>query len=193
MVRYNESPQIKKKLKRNYRIVKYIIYRETLVNPIDHAWTFIGAFIGIALIGLVNEVADVGQADKVFLIGSFGASAVLVYGATHSPLGQPRNLLLGHLVSAAIGVTIYKWLGEDYVWLSSSLSVALSIVCMQMLKALHPPGGATALIANIGSEKIKALGYFYLLSPVFTGAVVLLLIALIVNNIPKNRNYPYKD
>jgi CBS domain-containing membrane protein len=62
---------------------------------------------------------------------------------------------------------------------------------MQITKTLHPPGGATALIANIGSEKVKALGYIYVFSPVFTGVLILLAVALIFNNIPKNRQYPY--
>jgi CBS-domain-containing membrane protein len=57
---------------------------------------------------------------------------------------------------------------------------------------LHPPGGATALIANIGSEKIKALGYIYVLSPVLTGVLILFLVALIFNNITPNRRYPVK-
>jgi CBS-domain-containing membrane protein len=61
-----------------------------------------------------------------------------------------------------------------------------------MTKTLHPPGGATALIANIGSEKIKALGWTYVLSPVISGVLILLVVALIVNNIPKYRNYPYR-
>ena len=61
---------------------------------------------------------------------------------------------------------------------------------MQITKTLHPPGGATALIAIIGSDKIKALGYMYLLSPVFIGVMILLLTALIFNNMTSNRSYP---
>lgn len=81
---------------------------------------------------------------------------------------------------------------SDEVWLSSALAVSTSIVMMQITKKLHPPGGATALIANIGSEKIKALGFMYVVSPVFTGVLILLIIALVFNNIPANRYYPYK-
>jgi len=125
------------------------------------------------------------------LIGSFGASSVLIYGAINSPLAQPRNLIGGHIVSAIIGVTVHKLIPNE-IWLSSALAVALSIVFMQITKTLHPPGGATALIANIGSEKIKALGYIYVLSPVLTGVLILFLVALIFNNITPNRRYPVK-
>ncbi len=171
-------------------MAKYVVYRQTIIEPIDHFWTFVGAFIGIAGIGLL-QITPLNEMDNVFLIGSFGASAVLVFGATNSPLAQPRNLVVGHLISAIIGVTIHKLI-PGQLWLSSALAVSLSIVAMQITKAMHPPGGATALIANIGSEKVKALGFSYVLSPVLTGVIVLLVVAITVNNIPKNRNYPYK-
>lgn len=178
------------KFKRNYRKVKYVLYRETLVDVKEHVLTFLGAFIGIACIGFINSKYFV-LSDNLFLIGSFGASAVLIYGIINSPLAQPRNLIGGHLISAITGVTIYKLFGGE-AWLSASLSVSLSIVLMQITKTLHPPGGATALIANIGSEKIKGLGYFYVLSPVLSGVLILLAVALIFNNLNRGRRYPIK-
>jgi len=181
---------MKKRIKRSYRVARYVVYRQTIVEPIDNLWTFIGAFLGIGLIGLIQG-KQFTHNDTIFLIGSFGATAVLIFGATNSPLAQPRNLIGGHLISAVIGVSIYK-LFPDQLWLSSSLAVALSIVAMQITRTMHPPGGATALIANIGSEKIKNLGYGYVFSPVLSGIIILFIVALIVNNIPANRNYPYR-
>lgn len=125
------------------------------------------------------------------MIGSFGASAVLVFGSTNSPLAQPRNLVGGHFICALIGVTTNLLL-SDQLWLASALAVSVSIVIMQITKTMHPPGGATALIANIGSAKVKSIGYYYVLSPVLSGVLILLLVAIIINNIPKNRSYPYK-
>ena len=181
---------MKRKIHRAYRKSKYVVYRQTILRPIDHLWTFIGAFIGIASLGYLQGT-QFGNTDNILLIGSFGATAVLIFGATNSPLAQPRNLIFCQLLSAIIGVSIYKLI-PDNMWLSSALSVSLSIVVMQITKTLHPPGGATALIANIGSEKIKALGFYYVLSPVLSGVLILFTVAVIVNNIPKNRNYPYK-
>lgn len=172
------------------RIARYVIYRETIVDKADIIWTFLGAFTGIGIIGFLNSKYFTVN-DNLFLIGSFGATAVLIYGATNSPLAQPRNLVGGHLISAFIGVAVHKIIPGE-VWLSSALAVSLSIVAMQITKTLHPPGGATALIANIGSEKIKALGFMYVISPVLSGVLILLVIALVFNNIPKNRYYPYK-
>lgn len=183
---------MKQKLKRTYRVGKYVVYRQTILEPADHFWSFVGAFVGIAAIGLLQG-GRFDHLDNVFLIGSFGASAVLVYGATNSPLAQPRNLVGGHLVSALIGVTVHKILpAADMLWVAAALAVASSIVLMQITKTMHPPGGATALIANIGSEKILALGYGYVLSPVLSGVMILFITGLIVNNIPRNRHWPYK-
>ncbi len=171
-----------------------MVYRQTIVNPTDHLWTFIGSLLGIGIIGFIQtHNSFISASDQLFLIGSFGASAVLVYGATNSPLAQPRNLIGGHVICAIVGVTICKLFNNpDLLWLSAALSVSVSIVLMQITKTLHPPGGATALIANIGSEQIKSLGYYYVLAPVFLGVMVLFAIAIVVNNIPENRNYPYR-
>lgn len=181
---------LQKHLKRNYRKVKYVLYRETLIDTKEHLLTFLGAFVGIGLIGFINSRYFIAN-DHLFLIGSFGASSVLIYGVINSPLAQPRNLIGGHLISAIIGVTVQKLIPNE-VWFASAVAVALSIVMMQITKTLHPPGGATALIANIGSEKIKSMGYMYVLNPVLTGVLILFTVALIFNNISSTRKYPVK-
>ena len=129
------------------------------------------------------------QTGLMMIIGSFGASAVLIYGAIRSPLAQPRNLLGGHILSAIIGVTAFQWLGSQ-PWLAAAVAVSTSIAVMHLTKTLHPPGGATALIAVIGGQTVHNLGYLYVVMPAALGAIVMLIIALIVNNIPKNRKYP---
>ncbi len=158
------------------------------VGAAEIAWSWVGAFLGIGAVGFINFnlLAD---SDLVMLIGSFGASAVLVYGAIKSPLAQPRNLVGGHVLSAVVGVASFKLLHGE-MWLASSVAVATAIALMHATKTLHPPGGATALIAVIGSAKIHALGFLYALVPVGAGALVMLSVALLVNNIPAGRRYP---
>ncbi len=185
MRKINIPKQIKEN--RSYRTFRYVVYRETLVNPKEHLLTFIGAFLGIGLIGMSQQYLAEKQ-DVIYLIGSFGASAVLIYGIPKSPLAQMRNFIGGHLLSAFIGVLIQQLFPET-LWLSAALSVSLSIVVMQMTKTLHPPGGATALIANIGSEKIKSLGFLYILYPVLSGILILGVVALLIN---KTRNSKLK-
>ncbi|CAM1353454.1 HPP family protein [Tenacibaculum insulae] len=179
---------VKHKVKRTIRKTKYILYKETSLDYIESFWSFIGAFIGIGIIAFIQSFY-LSKVENIFLIGSFGATCVLVYGAIQSPLAQPRNLIGGHVLSAIIGVTIAKFL-PDIIWITAPLAVSVSIILMQYTKTLHPPGGATALIAIIGTEKIKELGYMYVFSPVLSGVLILFVVALITNNMTKNRSYP---
>ena len=151
-------------------------------------WSWIGAFLGIAVVAWVNQLFFAGL-DLSLMIGSFGASAVLVYGAVRSPLAQPRNLVGGHLLSALVGVICWKLL-HQHLWLAESLAVATAIALMHATRTLHPPGGATALIAVIGGPKIHALGFLYALVPAGLGALVLLAVAVVLNNLPRGRKYP---
>lgn len=179
---------IKRTIRRGFRVSRYVVYKETLVNAKEHFWSFLGSFISLAIIGFIQS-SSFSSTDTVFIIGSFGASCVLIYGAIQSPLSQPRNFIGGHLISAIIGVSIYKYL-PHIIWLNAPLAVASSIVLMQITKTLHPPGGATALIAIIGSEKVRSLGYLYVLTPVLSGVIILLLVALVFNNVTPHRHYP---
>ncbi len=174
-----------------YRRTRYLLYKETLVDFEEHFWSFIGSFVGLGLICYLNY-EHLSQYDLTLLIGSFGASSVLIYGNIGSPLAQPKNLFLGHIISAFVGVTAYKLLG-NYIWIAAPLAVSTSIIAMQMAKALHPPGGATALIAVTGGPGITNLGYEFVLSPVFTGVFILFLAALVFNNITPKRQYPAKS
>ena len=176
------------KIKRTYRKTKYILYKETLVDYKEQFWSFLGSFVGIGILAYIQSIHFKGN-DAVYLIGSFGASSVLVYGIIQSPFSQPRNLVGGHVISALIGVTVHKF-APDIIWIVAPLAVSSAIIMMQITKTLHPPGGATALIAIIGSDKIKALGYMYVLSPVLIGTLVLLITALIFNNMTSSRTYP---
>ncbi|HBK83274.1 MAG TPA: HPP family protein [Flavobacterium sp.] len=180
---------VKEKIHRAYRVSRYIVYKETLFDLRENFWTFLGAFLGIGIIGFVQSFSF-SVSENIFLIGSFGASSVLIYAEIRSPLAQPRNLIGGHVISAFIGVTIAKFI-PDILWLKGALAVSLSIIAMQHTKTLHPPGGATALIAAVtGTEKIKSLGYMFVIFPVFTGVIILLVIALVVNNMTSHRKYP---
>jgi len=152
------------------------------------AWSWLGSVLGIGLCGYLSS-RYFEPRDLTLIIGSFGASAVLVYGAIKSPLAQPRNLVGGHIISALIGVACFQLFGNT-IWSASALAVSLAIVAMLATKTLHPPGGATALIAVIGGAKVHSVGFFYALVPAGTGAVILLVVALLVNNLSKNRKYP---
>ena len=129
------------------------------------ALSCIGAFLGIFLISVIHQFMKIDTLNHIYLVGSFGASAVLIYGAPQAEFSQPRNLIGGHIISAIIGVTLFQYLSFDIAILGS-LAVSLSIVAMHLTRTLHPPGGATALIAVIGTEQIHHLGFMYVISPI---------------------------
>lgn len=154
-------------------------------------WSLCGSFLGIYLVALIGKSLQFNFLTNLFLIGSLGASAVLIYGVPLAEFSQPRNLIGGHVFSALVGVTVAKFLNADLM-LASALAVSLSVAVMHLTRTLHPPGGATALIAVIGGDGINQLGYYYVLSPVLFGTLVMLAVALLVNNLSRNpkRHYP---
>ena len=152
------------------------------------AWSWLGAVIGIGICGYISSKYFEPK-DLTLIIGSFGASAVLVYGAIKSPLAQPRNLIGGHIISGLVGVACYQIFGQT-IWMAAALGVSFAIAAMLATRTLHPPGGATALIAVIGGQKIHDLGFLYAFIPAGAGAAILLLVALLVNNLSRNRKYP---
>src|SRR5512143_1958776 len=151
-------------------------------------WSWVGSALGIGICGYLSS-RYFEPRDPSLLIGSFGASAVLVYGAIKSPLAQPRNLVGGHVISGLTGVFFYQMAGST-IWVAAALAVSFAIMAMQLTKTLHPPGGATALIAVIGGDKVHKLGYLYAFIPAGAGALVLLMVALLVNNLARDRKYP---
>lgn len=124
---------------------------------------------------------------SLYLVGSFGASAVLIYGTPQAEFSQPRNLVGGHILCAFIGVSLQKYLIVD-VALLGALAVSLSVVAMHFTRTLHPPGGATALIALTANES----GYAFVISPIAIGTLVLLFIAIVIISLSKSplRHYP---
>jgi CBS-domain-containing membrane protein len=141
-------------------------------------WGLVSGTASILAIAAVTKLAG-----YPLLIGSFGASAVLLFGASDSSLAQPRNLIGGHLVSAVTAVVIVALGGTGSG--AIAIAVGLAIFLMYLTRTVHPPGGATALIGVQGHA-----GYDYILLPVLSGALLLLVIALITNNIVHHRQYP---
>ena len=111
-------------------------------------WSWVGSFIGIAAVAIINFTI-VDKSDLVMIIGSFGASAVLIYGAIRSPLAQPRNLIGGHIISAVIGVTTYKLL-PAYLMLAAPIAVATpeQRTAAPVLEAKARPGTESATLTS---------------------------------------------
>jgi len=154
-------------------------------------WSGLGAFIGIYLVAIFGYYFSI--EDNFFLLGSFGASSVLIYGAPQADFSQPRNIIGGHVLSACISVFLLSVFSSLLsIELLCALSVSLSIIAMHATRTMHPPGGATALIYVMGNEKIHTLGWLYPFTPIGLGACIMLVVALFINNLSSNskRHYP---
>ena len=152
-----------------------IINKETLINAFLAA---IGGFICIGFLSYLNMSID----GSVWLIPPFGASMVLVMAVHESPLAQPKNLILGHVLSALSGVLIYTLLGQTFYALGAG--VALAIFVMMITKTIHPPAGANPIIVILGGKGIS-----FILLPVAVGALIIIIFAMVYNKI-LGRSYP---
>ena len=107
----------------------------------------------------------------------------MVYAACHVPMAQPKgNVIGGHFVSALVGVLVYYFLGSQ--WWSVAFGVTLAIVTMMVTNTLHPPGGATAFVAVYTQQ-----GFGFIFCPVLVGAIALVVIAVLVNNLSNKCKY----
>lgn len=152
-------------------------------------FSFVGSFLGIFAVYEIGHFQQFHIEDTLFLVGSFGASAVLLYGLPKSPYAQPRNLILGHVLSALVGVTCALMI-STHPAISTAFAVSIALTLMHITNSVHPPGGATALIAVIGSDHIHEMGYWYVLTPIFSGAIIMLVVAVLINNLSPDRRYP---
>lgn len=143
----------------------------------DILWSFAGGFIGIALVAFLTN-----NFKAHLLWAPLGATAVLIYGLCDAPVSQPRNVIGSYIICSIGGVVMYQVLGGS--WFPTALGVALSIATMQFTRTVHPPAGAVTLIAITQGEGIGFV------ATVVAGVMLLVLAALIVNNLCRQRYYP---
>lgn len=117
-----------------------------------------------------------------------GASAVLLFAVPHGQLSQPWSVFGGHILSAIVGVTCARWIPNEM--LAASTAVGAAIGVMYYLRCIHPPGGATALVAVIGGEGIHSLGYQFVITPILINVCVMLVVAVLYNYLFAWRRYP---
>ena len=148
--------------------MKNIFNKKIIVENLLSAF---GAFLCISLLSYLHfsEYGD------IWLIPPFGASMVLVMAVHDSPLAEPKNIFLGHTLSALSGVLIYALMGSSFI--SLGIAVGLAVFVMATFDSIHPPAGANPIIAILGGK-----GLSFVLMPVALGAVVIILFALFITN-----------
>jgi CBS-domain-containing membrane protein len=152
----------------------------------------LGAFLAIAFIACLSYlITDDENGDLLTPIGSMGASAILIFGAPHSPFSQPRNHLGGHVIAALTGTICRLYIAQpmNNKAFATALSVGLSFLLMFLTRTVNPPAGGTAAIMVISDPAIDRLGFRVVL-PVFVEACIMILLACLVINLHPKKSYP---
>ena len=139
---------------------------------------FVGGFLAIGIIALLAESLHV-----ALILGSFGASCVLVFGYPDVPFSQPRNVIAGHVLSTLIGLAFVQLCGAH--WWSVALAVASAIAVMMLTRTVHPPAGSNPVIVFLMIPP-----WDFVLFPTLTGAVILVLAALLFHNLTREARWP---
>jgi CBS domain-containing membrane protein len=148
----------------------------------------LGAALCLALTVVVCALAPLPLRDLPVIVAPLGASAVLVFAVPASPLAQPWPVIGGNTISALVGVAIFH--AVPHQALAAGVAVGAAIGVMSLCRCLHPPGGAAALTAVIGSEGIHAAGYSFALMPVAVNSVALVALGLAFHRLT-GRSYPH--
>ena len=138
------------------------------------------SIITISILTILTYKTEYG----IFLLASFGSSMVLLYGYPESPFAQPKNVFFGHLITALVGLFFLNFVPLP-IYITIPLAVGLGVSLMIFFKVTHPPAGGNPIIVIIGSVSLD-----YLLSPVITGSIIIIIFAIIINRFILKKSYP---
>ena len=145
--------------------------------------SFIAGLFSIITIGILTLLTYKTEFG-IFLIASFGSSMVLLYGYPESPFAQPKNVFFGHLVTASVGM-FFLYLIPLPLFIIIPLAVGFGVGLMILLNVTHPPAGGNPIIVIMGSVSLD-----YLLSPIISGSIIILVFAIIINRFILKKSYP---
>ena len=149
------------------------LQRQT-VDARERGRDVLGAMLGLWVAGALTWWGW--GATSPWLAATMGASAVLLFAVPSSPLAQPWPVMVGNVMSALVGVAVFRWLGPTPA--AAALAAGLALALMFPLRCVHPPGGAVAITAVLGQAAVHDLGFGFALVPVAVNSALLLVVAL---------------
>ncbi len=171
----------------DFEWLKHAITGDDTLRHKEHWLTSGAVLITILIVASISAYFLDGK-DVPIMAASMGASAVLLFAVPNSRFSQPWPFIGGHLISAFIGVSCAQWIPDQIVAVSTAS--ALALLFMHYLRCLHPPGGAAAVMAVVGGSELQSLGYSFVLLPVALNVIVMLILALLINNLILKQRYP---
>ena len=145
--------------------------------------SFLAGLFSIITIGVLTFLTYKTEFG-IFLLASFGSSMVLLYGYPESPFAQPKNVFFGHLITSVVGLFFLYFIPLP-IFLTIPLAVGFGVGLMIFLNITHPPAGGNPIIVIIGSVSLD-----YLLNPVISGSIIIIIFAIITNRFVLKRPYP---
>ena len=152
----------------------------------------IGAGVTISILAYITfQSALSGTNYGLWLAASFGSSVVVVFGYPDNEFAQPKNVLLGHLLCALIGVifvTLFK-ISQDRTifFLAIGLAVGIAVMLMMAFKVTHPPAGANTILVIFTQDSFQ-----FLIFPIMVGAITIIIGGVIYNRFILKKKYPLK-
>ncbi len=148
----------------------------------------IGAMLGISICALVVSLGLALDISSLYLVAPLGATAVLVFCVPNSPLAQPWSAIVGNVTAALVALVAIQIVPGPW---SVGVAVGAAIVAMMFVRALHPPGGAVALLMALDPAPALEAGPLFALMPVGLTTGVLVLGAVLYNR-ATGRVYPFR-
>jgi CBS-domain-containing membrane protein len=136
--------------------------------------------VGLVIAGLTYLDREIGT---VVLLGTFGATSLLVFVYPDSPVSQPRSVLGAHIIGATMGLICFHTIGHQ--WWSLGIAVGLTVALMKFLGVVHPPATSNPIVVFLNKA-----GWLFILSPTIAGALIIIFLALFYHNMTREANWP---